>query len=99
MCYPDEQVLKIIREWDIFKEDIEKFLELIQSEWKYADMGGFKRKKNIVELHTFGWSGNEDIIHALESNFGFWSAFWWKTERGGHYWFEIRELKKATNGE
>ena len=93
--YPSDIVLKEIAKWNILNQDTEKLLELIENEWEYADMGGFKKEDNILELHTFGWSGNEDIISALKSNFGFWSCFWWKSERGGHYWFEIKEIKKG----
>jgi hypothetical protein len=92
--YPSEIVLERIKNFDIFEEDIEKLLELIENEWEHADIGGFKREKNILELHTNGWSGNEDIIGALHENFAFWSAYWWKEERGGHYWFEIKKIKR-----
>ena len=97
--YPSEPVLKIIQEWDILEKGTEDLIGLIESEWEYSDMGGFKRyrdneNRDILELHTYGWSGNEDIIYALKNNFGFWSCFWWKSERGGHYWFEIKEIKQ-----
>lgn len=94
--YPSNVVLKTIKEWDILKQSVEELLELIENEWEYAEDGGFKRKGKILELHTCGWSGNEDIIGALRSNFGFWSCFWWKSERGGHYWFEIKEIKESS---
>lgn len=45
-----------------------------------------------LELHTAGWSGNEDIINALLENRMF-TALWykqWKT--GGHYWFELNPV-------
>lgn len=98
--YPSEIVLKAIQEWDIFKQGVDGLLELIENEWEYAEDGGFKRYKNnegmdVLELHTYGWSGNEDILMALKQNFFFWSAFWWKSERGGHYWFEMKEIPKG----
>jgi hypothetical protein len=43
----------------------------------------------MLELHTGGWSGNEDIIEALQNHKLFWMMWWWKTERGGHYYFEV----------
>ena len=96
--YPSDIVLERIKNFDIFEEDIEKLLELIENEWEYADVGYFKQYveegKNILELHTGGWSGNEEILEALRENFAFWSAYWWKTERGGHYWFELKDLRK-----
>jgi len=51
-----------------------------------------KRSKNpilYVELHTGGFSANEDVIEALQDNMMFWLMWWWKTERGGHYYFKI----------
>jgi hypothetical protein len=46
----------------------------------------------IKRLHisTGGWSGNEDIINALENNQWFYRFFWKQSERGGHYSFEWR---------
>ncbi len=43
----------------------------------------------ILELHTGGWSANEEIINTLQDNKLFWLMWWWKTERGGYYTFEI----------
>ena len=41
-----------------------------------------------LELHTGGWSGNEDIIDKLSDTL-FWMICWESTRRGGHYYFEI----------
>ncbi|MFA5247922.1 MAG: hypothetical protein WCX79_00615 [Candidatus Paceibacterota bacterium] len=68
---------------------------MIKSMWAYADIGYFKYDKNTreLELHTGGWSGNEEIISALEKNKVFWILYWQKTERGGHYYFNIPKRK------
>jgi hypothetical protein len=92
--YPSEEVLKIIREWDCVKQGIKSLINLIEGEWKYADDGYFKKTRKRLYLHTAGWSGNEYIISALRENFIFWSLCWMKSERGGHYTFEIKEIKK-----
>lgn len=42
-----------------------------------------------LEIHTGGLSNNEQIIDALKSNKLFFTMWWSKTERGGHYYFEI----------
>jgi hypothetical protein len=96
--YPSEIVLERIKKFDIFEEDIEKLIELIENEWEFADCGYFTykgkyRNHRLLKLSTGGWSGNEEIIDALKSNFAFWSAYWWKEERGGHYWFKIKSLR------
>jgi len=60
------------------------------SNWKYE---GYKLTKYggriKLQLHTNGWSGNEDIIRALEcARFGL-MLFHVKWETGGHYWFDF----------
>lgn len=91
--YPEESVLRKIKKWDILKDGVDGLLELVQENWKYADDGGFRltgRKVKKLELHTFGWSGNEDVINALGKNLMFWPLYWVKSVRGGHHYFEIK---------
>jgi len=42
----------------------------------------------IIEFHTQGWSGNEDLIAAMEAN-PFLSMRLSKWERGGHWTYEV----------
>jgi hypothetical protein len=52
-----------------------------------------------LELHTFGWSGNESIVDALDKNVLFWMTCWEQSNRGGHYKFEIpMNLWEIDNG-
>jgi hypothetical protein len=92
--------LREISNFDVLKQDVDELLRLIENEWEYADMGGFKltgdkEKERKLVLNTFGWSGNEDIITALRTNFGFWSWFWEMSQKGGHYEFTIKEIPKG----
>jgi len=102
--YPTEEEKQEIRDWEWNIDEnnpndipfIERLLEL----WSYADRCSFKKHKNgnwKLLLNTSGWSGNEELIEALESqkqpNFFFW--FWQKSERGGHYWFK-RSMNSKT---
>lgn len=91
--YPSEPELKYIREFDCVKDDPFKLVKFIGEIWAYADDGGFVLRKNKLTLHTGGWSGNEDIIRALRDNEYFFMLFWMKSERGGHYLFEIKKVK------
>lgn len=92
--YPSESTLERIRKFNPFEESIEVLLNLIESEW-WAAESLWTYENNILEIHTGGWSENEDIIEALEDNqYYFWELFWWKSERGGHYWFEIKDYTK-----
>lgn len=94
--YPEQQELDKIRAWDY--KDVFAMLDyiaerwnygdwLFKREWKYDDL--YKRHELHLELHTGGWSGNEDIINAILENLWFkilWYAEW---SRGGHYKFII----------
>lgn len=40
-----------------------------------------------IELHTGGWSENEEIVDAI-CDTKFWLFYWQKSERGGHYLFK-----------
>ncbi len=92
--YPTEEELSKIRDWDIVENGIEGLIEFIQARWEFAnyDMGYFQWNGMELELHTGGWSGNESIIDALESNRLFWMMYWQKSERGGHFYFKMPKV-------
>ena len=90
--YPEAKDLQKIREWDAIRCAFEliKFIESIS----WCDAVKIKGKRVWqVEFHTWGWSGNEDIIDALQENEMFFTLYWLKTCRGGHYYFKVRKLK------
>jgi hypothetical protein len=92
--YPTEEELKKIKEL----KNVSELLNHLKSIWWMPDWGfveywGFtsfpiREKALKLELHTGGWSGNEDIIRGLQKT-DFWILFWVRSERGGHYCFEI----------
>ena len=89
--YPDSADIKRIENWDGTPREL---VEFIASLWQYDEIeirrGRDSLRKLVykVEFHTIGWSGNEEIIGALRDTF-FWVVCWEKSERGGHYYFEI----------
>ncbi len=87
--YPNEENLNKIKKWE---SDWYGLMEFVGSIWYLAEWG-FKRKENIYYLSTAGWSGNEEIMEALQSNTMFWMCCWYKSRRGGHYVFKIRNVK------
>ena len=100
--YPLNIELERIKGWDLQKDGVEGLLDLIEECWWYSEWGFIKKlgrshlfKKKIwkVECHTVGWSGNEDIIRALQETNMFWLLYWVKSERGGHFYFEIPKSK------
>ena len=95
--YPTDEQLDRIKQWDTLAIGVKPLVEYVESLWWAPDWGfklrdGYiqwdRRRAKKLELHTGGWSGNEDIIGALRSSF-FWFLYWQKSLRGGHYWFTI----------
>lgn len=88
--YPTEKELEKIAKWDIRKNSVIELLEYIRRIWWMEDLLFNLTGKRVLKLrlHTGGWSGNEDIIYALKQNL-FWSMYWQKSLRGGHYYFKI----------
>jgi hypothetical protein len=95
--YPTGEWLSFIKQ---YKPDesltIMKFVsEALVDGWWMSDWGLILhrkyREKQKLELHTGGWSGNEETISAILSNVWLTSCFMkhvmWRT--GGHYYFEI----------
>lgn len=84
--YPTDLCLLQIESYDITERGVEPLLELLESVW-YHGSWGFIREGDKLELHTGGWSGNEDIIHVLQKTL-FWAFCWESSRRGGHYYFD-----------
>lgn len=94
MNYPSEAELNYIKNFNILEQDPTELVDFLESIWSYAEQGYFSRwgkKKIYLQLHTAGWSGNEDIIQALKNTNHLVGLFLYHTkwERGGHYWFKI----------
>lgn len=90
--YPSEVELDHIEHWD---GSLKELIEFIQSIWEYeppilrVGRDHIHRKKCYkLEIHTWGWSGNEDIVEALRMTM-FWFTYWQRSDRGGHFYFEI----------
>lgn len=88
--YPSENDLERIEKWD--SGDPMGLIEFLEALWKYGEDGYFRLTRKGAHrwlyLSTAGWSGNEEIITALNKSF-FWLAFWVKEERGGHFKFHL----------
>jgi hypothetical protein len=91
--YPTDEFLSEIENFNSKDNDLFEIIRLIGKAWG----DGFKlvRKFNGVqrlELHTNGWSGNEEIISVMLNNCFLTDGtmVYTKWERGGHYYFEIK---------
>jgi hypothetical protein len=94
--YPTEEYLNWLKDWRSWVEEgtsdamVPNILQSLKETWTYGSIE-IKRPYNaqfVVELHTYGWSGNEEIIEALEKNPLFWSN-WIRHDVGGHYYFKF----------
>ena len=77
--------------------DFEQILAWVELKWWNREWG-FKRRGLRLQLHTGGWSGNEELVQWLQGTY-YWAVAWQKSERGGHYWFHMpqhfKEFKDA----
>lgn len=92
--YPTKQQLNKIVNWKISsREDILDYFNYIKLLWYRSNSGyNLTGKKTIkLILHTFGWSGNEDIILSMQKNVS-WIYAWQGSWRGGHYFLNLRGL-------
>ena len=89
----ENEQLGLIKVYDL-KDGPIPLVKMLREIWHWPDY--FKYADGFLELHTGGWSGNEDTIEVLEGTM-FWFFFWQRSERGGHYYFEIPELNLGIN--
>lgn len=91
--YPDQKEIRTIKKWAFTKHDsFVDFMEYVRAAGKYwgdSEPFGWKQRGRTYWVSTGGWSGNEEIISAMQSNFVFWSTSWVSVRRGGHYVFTI----------
>lgn len=104
--YPTDLALEAIEKWHW--DDPKGWFEFIGSLWAYKSWGWSEEdvphewnkveqyKDKIVhryDISTAGWSGNESIIRAMQANEMMWHLQWVQSRRGGHYIFELYEVK------
>jgi hypothetical protein len=75
---PTDETLDIIKSWDYPFAGLWEFVRSALS-----IHGKIVESDNIVKLTTGGWSGNENIVTALQGNTLFWSCYWRASVRGG----------------
>jgi hypothetical protein len=89
--YPTNDELVAIERWDFKTKSVKEFLEYIRSLWWNPHIQFILKGKRVLylQLHTGGWSGNEEIIQYMK-NTRFWMAYWRVHKVGGHYYFKIK---------
>ncbi len=97
--YPTDVALDRIKYWPY--NDPKGWFEFIFSIWHFGPWGWKEKdephdwKENTMVhryyISTSGWSGNEDIIRAMQQNHVLWSDTWVQSRCGGHYIFEMKD--------
>jgi hypothetical protein len=88
--YPTEAELEEIKTWD-YTKGWHELLRRVVSIWWGGEYYFAQHGEHHWCVSTCGWSGNEEIIEALQSNYLFWSLCWVSSRRGGHYIFKVPE--------
>ena len=85
--YPTDETLNAIRAWP--ENDLNGLIDFLRICFE-----GYGRvwlpSPHHFALATGGWSGNEEIIGALQENHVFWMTYWESSHRGGKYVFKFR---------
>jgi len=90
--YPDEEDLERIRKWS--HDDLLGLVDFVRERWTFADWGWKLEACGLLSVSTGGWSGNEELIGALQGNYPFWGLCWESSRRGGHFTFDLSRIPK-----
>lgn len=90
--YPSRSDLRRVKKWP--REDIEGLFTFLKSIWWPDGDWGWTWRGRKIRVSTGGWSGNEELIIALQKNHLIWALTWEETRVGGHYKFEIPKAAK-----
>jgi len=93
--YPTEETLGVIERWDPL--DGYGLMSFVEDAWSY-DYGDVQRDGDRWILITGGWSGNEDIIGAIQNNVAWYGMRWEMSRRGGRHEFWLCETDKQNVG-
>jgi hypothetical protein len=64
------------------------FVKSVGNYWPQETFG-WGQEGRTYHVSTGGWSGNEEILSAMQDNLIFWMVCWQEHKRGGHYVFEL----------
>lgn len=98
MCTDDNELETLLERIKVFEpitftEALSFIRDDVAAFWAYDGFVLHNKYNGKVkfELHTMGWSDNEEIIEAILANWKLRMFLGYcKWERGGHYYFEVR---------
>lgn len=85
--YPSMLSLRRIQRFSLVAYPLPAFLALVRANW-WMDCGWEHRGKTLW-MSTGGWSGNEDVIDAMDRNLLFWPLSFDTHWTGGHFKFKL----------
>jgi len=90
--YPTQEALDYIRNWQAggeywCKSMYRELVDYIKSIW-WMSSDAIEEENGLLEIHTYGWSGNEDIIDELNKT-DLWLMKFRAKQSGGHYYFKL----------
>jgi hypothetical protein len=87
--YPTAEELDRLRTWP--SDDPVGFLEYARSLWWAQEWGWpeFRSDQMFTSASTGGWSGNEEIVAAMQASVALWDRVFFYVRRGGHYMFHL----------
>lgn len=88
--YPTRWALGMLASWPW--TDPGGWLEFAKKLWHFSSMAfslDHDAQGCTYHVSTFGWSGNEAAIRAMQSNDILWSSLWSASRVGGHYEFRL----------
>lgn len=90
--YPLQEDLDTLSSWPMAKAG--EWIDAACQIWWASDTL-IKRTSRRLYLSTGGWSGNEQIIEAMQGSL-LWSMCWMSSYRGGHHVFDLTRLKELS---
>lgn len=78
--YPTEETTLAIKEWEF--KDATGWLQYVREAWNHT-YGKIWEENGLLNMATGGWSGNEEIIIAMQENLVLWGLLWESSRRGG----------------
>ena len=89
--YPDPSALLKLQTLPAMTRDqCLEVLEEARTMW-VVEHGCYCVEADSYHFNTGGWSGNEEIIDALQRNAMFWARCWEMSKRGGEHVFRLPE--------
>lgn len=106
--YPTEETKLAIKEWEF--QDASGWLQYVREAWDYrygeiweenclTKMTTGWEVCRALKMATGGWSGNEEIVSAMQENFALWGLLWESSHRGGLEVFKVSNAAANRRGD